>query len=280
MTRIARVMIVFSVLVLVCFGADAGLNPQDLLKSLSSDWPTFNGDYSGKRYSSLSQINQNNVQRLTLAWVLLPQSVGIKSTPLEVNGILYFTTPDNVWAADARTGQIIWHYYRESTGDHIGHRGVGMYKDRLYFETPDCHLICLNAKNGSVIWNIELADPKLGYFATMAPLIVRDHVIAGVSGDVTDVPGFLEAIDPETGKVQWRWNSEPGAARAWIGDLAARHGCDQPRRWDDLADGYVRSRVKPALLGYRESESGSEWGCAQGRESLHLLDRFAQPRHG
>ena len=192
-----------------CFGADEGLNLQNLLKPLSKDWPTFNGDYSGKRFSSLSQINQSNVQKLTLAWVLQPKSVEIKSTPLMVNGRLYFTTPDNVWSADARTGRIIWHYFRPSTGDHIGQRGVGMYGDWLYFETPDCHLISLNAKDGSVHWDIELADPKLGYFATMAPLIIRNHVIVGVSGDVTDIPGFLESVEPETGKVEWRWNTEP-----------------------------------------------------------------------
>jgi alcohol dehydrogenase (cytochrome c) len=188
---------------------DEPLNPQQLVKALSSDWLTFNGDYSGRRYSALTQINQGTVGKLTLAWVLQPQSVDIKSTPLEVNGILYFTTPDNVWAADARTGQVIWHYYRESTGDHIGNRGVGMYGEWLYFETPDCHLICLNAKDGKPRWNIELADPKLGYFATMAPLVIRDHLIVGVSGDVTDIPGFLESLEPESGKVQWRWNTEP-----------------------------------------------------------------------
>ncbi|MBV9767689.1 MAG: acido-empty-quinoprotein group A [Acidobacteriaceae bacterium] len=214
---------------LSCFAGDEGLDPQVLLKPLAADWPTFNGDYSGKRFSALSQINQQNVQRLTLAWVLQPQSVDIKSSPLVVNGILYFTTPDNVWAADARTGRIIWHYYRESQGDHIGQRGVGMYKDWLYFETPDCHLISLNAKNGSVRWNIELADPKLGYFATMAPLVIRDHVIVGVSGDVTDIPGFLESVSPDTGKVEWRWNTEPNVGEAgadtWPqeGD-AIRHG--------------------------------------------------------
>ena len=70
----------------------------------------------------------------------------------------------------------------------------GHVHDSLYFETPDCHLICLNAKDGKVRWNIELADPKLGYFATMAPLVIRDHVIVGVSGDVTDIPGFLESV--------------------------------------------------------------------------------------
>ncbi len=195
----------------MCLGAgpDEGLNPEALLKPLSTDWPTFNGDYSGKRFSDLALINQGNVQRLTLAWVLQPQSVGIKSTPLMVNGILYFTTPDNVWAADARTGRIVWHYYRESVGDHIGNRGVGMYKDWLYFETPDCHLISLDAKDGSVRWNIQLADPKLEYFATMAPLVIRNHVIVGVSGDATDIPGFLESVEPETGKIEWRWNTEP-----------------------------------------------------------------------
>jgi acido-empty-quinoprotein group A len=209
MKRIPNAIALLALAIASSFAADGGLNSQDLLKPLSADWPTFNGDYSGKRFSALSQINQSNVQKLTLAWVLQPHSVGIKSMPLEVNGILYLTTPDNVWAADARTGRVIWHYYRESTGDHIGQRGVGMYGDWLYFETPDCHLISLNAKDGSVRWNIELADPKLGYFATMAPLIIRNHVIVGVSGDVTDIPGFLESVDPNTGQTQWKWWTEP-----------------------------------------------------------------------
>ena len=187
------------------FWRDAGLDPAALLKPPTDTWPTYNGDYSGRRYSTLSQIDQSNVHQLTPAWVMQVRSVGIKSTPLLVNGILYFTAPDNVWAADARTGRTIWHYNRESQGDHIGQRGVGMYKDWLYFETPDCHLISLNAKDGTVRWDVELADPKLGYFATMAPLVVRNHVIVGVSGDVTDIPGFLDSIDPETGKRQWRW---------------------------------------------------------------------------
>ncbi len=216
-------------LLVAASGADLGLNPQDLLKPLQQDWPTFNGDYSGQRFSRLTQINQSNVQHLTLAWILQPQSVGIKSTPLEVNGYLYFTTPDNVWAADARTGRIIWHYYRESAGDHIGQRGVGMYGDWLYFETPDCRLISLNAKDGTVRWNIELADAKLGYFATMAPLVVKNHVLVGVSGDVTDIPGFLESVDPETGKLEWKWNTEPGegepGAETWPhGTDAIKHG--------------------------------------------------------
>jgi alcohol dehydrogenase (cytochrome c) len=190
-------------------GADEGLDPSLLLKPATTSWPTYNGDYSGQRYSTLTQINQGNVHQLTLAWARPLESVSIKSMALQVNGILYFTTPDNVWAVDARTGNMIWHYNRPSKGDHIGQRGVGMYKSWLYFETPDCHLVSLDAKDGKLRWDIEIADPKLGYFATSAPLVIRNHVIVGVSGDVTDIPGFLRSVDPETGKTQWQWNTEP-----------------------------------------------------------------------
>jgi acido-empty-quinoprotein group A len=187
-----------------------GLDPALLLKPPTTSWPTYNGDYSGRRYSTLKQINASNIGSLTLGWAFQAHSAAIKSTPLLVNGILYFTVPDHVWAVDARTGHQIWHYkYESQGGDHIGHRGVGMYGNWLFFTTPDAHMVSLNAKDGSVRWTIELADEKLGYFATMAPLVVGNHVIAGVSGDVTDIPGFLEAIDPETGKVQWKWYSQP-----------------------------------------------------------------------
>ena len=203
------------------------------LFAADTSWPTYNGDFSGRRYSDLAQINQSNVNLLTVAWMAQMRSSAIKSTPLEVNGILYFTTPDNVWSMDARTGRIIWHYQRDSQGDHIGNRGVGMYKDWLYFATPDCHLISLNAKDGKVRWDIELADPKLGYFATLAPLIIKDHVLVGVSGDVTDIPGFLDSRDPDTGKLQWRWYSEPKpgepGSETWPKDNdAITHGGGMP----------------------------------------------------
>ena len=192
-----------------------GLDPAALLKPATDTWPTYNGDYSGRRHSPLKQINAANVKSLTLAWIFQAHSAAIKSTPLEVNGVLYFTVPDNVWAVDARTGLQIWHYkYTSDGGDHIGHRGVGMYGNWLYFTTPDAHLVSLNAKDGTVRWNVELADVKLGYFSTMAPLVVHNHVVVGVSGDVTDVPGFLESIDPETGKVEWRWSSQPKKGEA------------------------------------------------------------------
>ncbi|MGB6899231.1 MAG: PQQ-binding-like beta-propeller repeat protein, partial [Candidatus Acidiferrum sp.] len=203
-------MLLFFVLGLCLSPVSAqGLDPAALLKPATDTWPTYNGDYSGARFSTLDQINAGNIASLTLAWAFRTHGLGIKSTPLEVNGILYFTAPDNVWAVDARFGRLVWHYERRSEGDHIGQRGAAMYKNWLYFTTPDAHLVCLDAKDGTVRWIVELADPKLGYFSTMAPLVIRDHVIVGVSGDVTDLRGYLESLDPETGAIQWRWNTEP-----------------------------------------------------------------------
>ena len=206
---VASMTLIFVLALCASFAAAQGLEPTALLKPPTDTWPTYNGDYSGARFSTLDQINAGNIHSLTLAWVFQTHGTAIKSTPLEVNGILYFSVPDNVWAVDARFGRTIWHYERKSEGDHIGHRGLAMYKNWLYFTTPDAHLVCLDAKDGMVRWIVELADPKLEYFSTMAPLVIHDHVIVGVSGDVTDVPGFLESVDPETGKIQWRWNTEP-----------------------------------------------------------------------
>src|ERR1700689_2311373 len=86
-----------------------------------------------------------------------------------------------------------------------------------------------DARDGPLRLSIELADVKLGYFATVAPLVIGNHVIVGVSGDVTDVPGFLESVDPETGQLQWRWfrkpkKGEPGSD-TWPKDSdAIEHG--------------------------------------------------------
>jgi len=138
------------------------LDPSAALKPATDTWATYNGDYSGRRHSPLKQINTSNVGRITLAWVFQAHSSTIKSTPLLVNGILYFTVPDHVWAVDARTGRQIWHYhYVSEGGDHIGNRGVGMYGNWLYFTTPDAHVVSLNAKDGTLRWKVELADVKL-----------------------------------------------------------------------------------------------------------------------
>ena len=131
--RATVLMLFLAFLLHAPFVAAQGLDPAALLKPATDTWPTYNGDYSGRRFSPLDQINATNIDTLTLAWIFPAHVSAIKSTPLEVNGVLYFTTPDNVWAVDARYGRQIWHYQRVSEGDHIGNRGLGMYKNWLYF---------------------------------------------------------------------------------------------------------------------------------------------------
>ena len=129
-----------------------------------------------------------------------------------MDGILYFTVPDNVWALDARSGHQIWHYaYPRGSGEHIGHRGVAMYKSYLYFLTPDAHLVSLDSRNGSVRWIMQVADSTKGYWTGMAPLVVGNHVLIGVSGDFDNLSGYIRSIDPETGATQWQWDSTPPA---------------------------------------------------------------------
>ncbi len=174
-------------------------------------WPAYHGDYSGRRHVDLTQITPQNVGNLSLAWAFQTnQPAQIKSSPLLVDGVLYFTVPDNIWAVDARSGHMIWHFNRVATkGDHIGHRGVAMFKSWIFFTTPDAHLISLNAKDGTIRWDKIIADVDRGYWSTMAPLVVKNHVIAGVGGDLDNLPGLLRSFDPETGAVQWEWDATP-----------------------------------------------------------------------
>src|SRR5437660_6835861 len=88
-----------------------GVDAKTLLNPPPHGWPGYHGDASGQRHSKLTQISPRNVENLGLAWAFQTgQTAAIKSSPLVVDGILYFTVPDNIWAVDARSGQQVWHY--------------------------------------------------------------------------------------------------------------------------------------------------------------------------
>src|SRR4029450_10349074 len=143
-----------------------------------------------------------NVKNLTLAWLSrlnagpgnnpnLPTIIGgvgtgefagltIQGPTPQVNGILSVSAPDNAWAVDARDGHVLWHYYwRTKGGTHIGNRGLGMWRDRLFMETPDNYLVSLDAQTGKELWHVEISDFDLQYFSTMAPIVIGDHVLVG-----------------------------------------------------------------------------------------------------
>jgi alcohol dehydrogenase (cytochrome c) len=211
------------------------LDPGKLGQPPVNAWPTYNGDYSGRRFSKLSKINVDNVQAMSLAWIYrISAGTGtmggiIKSTPLMIDGVLYVTIPDHVFAIDARSGHEIWQFTWTSKGGwHLGNRGAAMYGNWLYFETPDCNLVALNSKDGTERWHKQICDLDRFYTASVAPIVIGNQVIVGVSGDDLDIPGYLESRDPETGEVQWHWSSvpkpgEPGS-ETWPSAEAMSHG--------------------------------------------------------
>src|SRR5207249_1469178 len=230
------------------------LDPALLTRPPIAAWPTYHGDYSGRRYSTLKQITAGNVKNLGLAWVYrlnlgrggaivggegpdTPPPTGgppaVKSTPLMLNGILYFSVPDHVYAVDARTGREVWHYaWKTRGGDHIGNRGVGIHGGWLYFLTPDNYFVSLDLATCKERWHHEIANMKREYFSTNAPMIIGRHVIIGVGGDALDIPGYLESRDPENGNLIWRWNTtpkpgEPDAA-TWPNEYAMSNGGGMP----------------------------------------------------
>lgn len=235
----ALCVVLSAILASTAFAAtDVSVDPKLIGKPPIDSWNTFNGDYTGQRYSTLTGINAANVDRIARQWSFRITSVGaqrgapepvIKCTPLLVNNILYITIPDHVWALDARTGKEVWHYDWVDHGGHlVGQRGVGIWKTMVYFLTPDNWLIALNATTGKEQWRKNFADARKQYFSTSAPLIVKNHVIVGVGGDAMDMPGFLDSFDPATGDLQWTWWSTPrkgdAALATWPNAAASEHG--------------------------------------------------------
>ena len=133
-------------------------------------------------------------------------------------------------------------------------------------------------RTGKERWKVRIADPKLDYTSTVAPVVVGNHILVGIGGDHLDNPGFLESRDPETGALQWKWwttprKGEPGI-ETWPDEHAAAHGTGH-----GVDSRHLRSRAQPVHRGHRQSQSGDGREEPQGRQPLHLLDCGAQSGH-
>ncbi len=193
-----------------------------------ANWTSYSGNYAGWRYSALDQIDRNTVKSLKVKWLYQMRTTHIvETTPLVVDGVMYFTEPpSNVIAVDAETGREYWHY-RRATPQKVNvccgqvNRGVAVLGDRVFLGTVDAHLVALDAKTGSVLWDVAVADYKTGHSITVAPLIVKDMVVVGISGGEYGIRGFLDAYDSRTGNRRWRfWTvPEPGekGSESWSG---------------------------------------------------------------
>ena len=245
--------------VFVCAAADQPstvVNDKALKSAAKSDeWLSNGHDLGDNRYSPLKQVDATNVSRLGLAWSYdTASSFGtVETTPIVSNGILYGTAPWSiVYALDARTGAEIWRWDpkinhqnfpagsvgkpdKVRTGPSVccgpANRGVAIYDGKVYVGTLAARLVALDAKTGSVVWDVPTADVDKDYSVTGAPIIAGGKVIIGNAGGEYAVRGYVSAYDAETGKLDWRFYTVPGdpskpfenkamevAAKTWTGE--------------------------------------------------------------
>ena len=197
------------------------------------DWPAYNGDSGGNRYTTLTQINKGNIAKLTPRWVFpVPNASHMQVTPVVVGGIMYVAAANECFALDAGTGRQVWHYQRPRTrGLYVEtsvNRGVDVAGDRVFMETDHAHMIALNRFTGELLWETEIADWHQNYFSTSAPLTAGNLVVGGVGGGEHGANGVLVAFDQATGKEVWRFHTvpkpgEPGS-ETWQGKDSAHGG--------------------------------------------------------
>jgi alcohol dehydrogenase (cytochrome c) len=229
-----------------------------------NNWLTYGRDYTNQRYSPLAQITTANVSSLRAAWIYqtgISRLGSFETSPIVVDGVMYLTSPYNsaTVALDARTGQQIWRYeHKPSITSPIyccgpNNRGVAISGGTVYQGTLDARLVALDSKTGAVKWDVEVADPEAGYSETMAPLIVDNSVIIGISGAEYGIRGFVRAYDKNDGKPLWTFYTLPD--KGWEGDFSAKTGEGEDLKRDIPAE-------KAAMAQYGDAwkrGGGSVW---------------------
>jgi PQQ-dependent dehydrogenase (methanol/ethanol family) len=239
-----------------------------------ADWLTYGRTYGEQRFSPLKTINTGNVQNLNLAWYvdLLPDDRGEVSTPLVVDGVMYFATSwSRVHAVDAATGKVLWHYDPKVPGEwginaccDVVNRGVAFWGDKVYVATLDGRLVALNAKDGKPLWETIVIDRAERASITGAPRVIKGRVYIGSAGGEFGVRGQLTSVDATTGAILWRFFTVPGdpstrpenphlhaALNTWSGQWWTRGGGGAV--WDAMS-------YDPSLgLLYIGTGNGSPW---------------------
>ena len=198
-----------------------------------NDWLHTQGSYAQTRYYAGTQINTKNVAKLRPAFVVQTEVIeSMETAPIVVDGVMYLTTSFNhVYAVDAATGKEFWHYKHKMgpvTTFCCGpnNRGVAISGGKLYMGTLDAKLVALDAKNGKLVWEKQIADPEKGYSETMAPTVVDNKVLIGTNGGEYGVRGFVKAFDAESGNLLWTFYTIPdkGHEGVWaVNDATGRN---------------------------------------------------------
>ncbi len=193
-------------------------------------WLTYSGSYDGQRHSELHEITARNVGRLRPQWLfqLATANYDVETTPLVAGGTMFITDPSGtVRALDARTGELLWTYWRPLP-DRLPlccgtvNRGVAILDSTIYVATLDAHLVAVDAATGALRWDVPVAASAEGYSMTSAPLALRGKIVVGVAGGEYGIRGFIAAYDAATGRQVWRFHTVPGPGEpgheSWGGD--------------------------------------------------------------
>jgi len=202
------------------------------------EWPSYNGELAGNRHSPLDQVTRRNVSKLQLQWNFSVPFTGLEATPVVIDGIMYVTGNNQVYALNGKTGSEIWRYERPksprgsiSSDAAIGvNRGIAVLGDRVFYMTDDARLLALDRLTGALLWEVYTPEEKEAYGGTAAPIVMGDLVYTGVSGGDNGIRGFVAAYKATTGELAWRlWTipkvGETGpAADTWKGTALALGG--------------------------------------------------------
>jgi quinohemoprotein ethanol dehydrogenase len=195
-----------------------------LLRSpVGKDWVTNGGNLTNQRYSTLKQIDTTNVGKLKGAWMTRLKGSGVggkyslEASPLVKDGIMYVVTGnDDVFALNAKTGEIIWEYW-SGINQQIStvccgwvNRGLAMGEGQIYLGQLDANVVALDMKTGKVAWKTPIEKWENGYGVTSAPLYYEGIIYSGITGGEFGVRGRLTALDAKTGEIKWRWFTLPG----------------------------------------------------------------------
>ncbi|MEQ8660806.1 MAG: PQQ-binding-like beta-propeller repeat protein [Gammaproteobacteria bacterium] len=198
-----------------------------------TDWPSYNHNVNGQRWTALGAITVDNVARLGEVCRLPVEQVGAFHTSiLHVDGVLYFTTATDTLAVDSADCTLRWrHHYAiaDSSGTALMvNRGVAYANGVLYRGTTDARLIAIDAASGATVWQQQAGDPQQGEFFSAAPQVYQGLVIIGTAGGDWGIRGRVMAYDATTGREVWRFytiprGDEPGAD-SWHNADSARYG--------------------------------------------------------
>jgi PQQ-dependent dehydrogenase (methanol/ethanol family) len=204
------------------------------------NWTMPGKDYASTRFSALSQVTPQNVDKLQVAFTFSTGTTeGFEAPPLVVDNTMYVIGPwpNNVFALDLTKpgAPAKWTYEPKPAAAAKGvaccgpvNRGAFYSNGRLFMNLLDGHTVAIDAETGKEIWRTKLADINRGETLTMAPLVAEGKVLVGNSGGEMGVRGWLTALDAGSGKLAWRAYSTGPDKDALIGaQYRAPYASDQ-----------------------------------------------------